>query len=90
MEEKEPRGCSRYQAYRLRVAQHETVLYRCREMLKGAKNRARKKNIEFSLVLEDILTLAKQPRCPISHRLLKWKILLTQIAQEMQTLIAQH
>jgi len=73
MEEKEPRGCSRHQAYRIRAAQHETVLYRCKQMLRGARNRARKKNIEFSLVLEDILTLAKQSRCPISHRLLKWK-----------------
>ena len=73
MEKKEPRGCNRHQAYRIRVAQHETGLYRCKQMLRGARNRARKKNIEFSLVLEDILTLAKQPRCPISHRLLKWK-----------------
>lgn len=60
-------------AYRIHVAQHETVLYRCREMLRGARNRARRKNIEFSLVLEDILTLAEQPRCPITHRLLNWK-----------------
>ena len=73
MEHKELRGCSRHQKYRIRVAQHKPVLYRCKEMLRAARNRARKKNIEFSLVLEDILTLAKQPRCPITRQLLNWK-----------------
>ena len=70
------RRCRRQQvghAYRTRVAQHQTVLFRCKEMLRAARNRAKKKNIEFSLVLEDVLTLAKQPRCPITHRLLNWK-----------------
>ena len=55
------------------MAQHQTVLFRCKEMLRAARNRAKKKNIEFSLVLEDVLTLAKKPRCPITHRLLNWK-----------------
>lgn len=70
------RRCRRQEvghAYRIRVAQHKTVLFRCKEMLRGARNRAKKKNIEFTLVLEDVLTLAKQPRCPITHRLLNWK-----------------
>lgn len=61
------------QGHRSRSCKEDPITYRCREMLRAAKNRARKKNIECTLVLEDILALAKQPRCPITRKPFDWK-----------------
>ena len=55
------------------MAKENPVLFRCKSMLSSAKKRAQQKNIEFTLVVEDILALAQQNRCPISRQPFAWK-----------------
>ena len=59
--------------YRAKRASNDPVLYRCKKLLNGARTRARKRNREFSLTLDDLLELAKQPSCPISQRPFVWR-----------------
>ena len=76
-----PYLCKSCQARRIhehksRRLKDNPVLYRCKEILSAAKGRAKRSNREFSLTLDDLLELAKQPSCPISRRPFFWRTVI--------------
>tara|TARA_B100001094_G_scaffold232790_1_gene227648 strand:- start:1010 stop:1537 length:528 start_codon:yes stop_codon:yes gene_type:complete len=66
----------RVHEHKSRSLKDDPVLYRCKKILCAAKGRARKSNREFSLTLDDLLELAKQPSCPISRRPFFWRTVI--------------